>query len=160
DWPHQAMYDPNRPRAGGGHGGLVNAGQNFAARPALFSGGPRAFVYFGMTTLAGLSHRLNAEDSVSWGMGAAIVHAKDPTTTRYAGGLFWDRNDSLMASLIVNGTEDLKVRLNLYPGIVGPGSWWSPGLFLGVGRGREVAAGLTLRILPVGWARSRVSPRP
>lgn len=160
DWPYQAMYDPNRPRTGGGRGGLVNVGQNFAARPELFgSRNHRAFVYFGMTTLAGLSHRITAEHSVSWGFGAAITHAKDPTTTRYAGGLFWDRNDSLMGSLIVNGTEDLKVRLNLYPGIVGPGSWWSPGLFVGLGPNREIAAGLTLRILPVGLAgRSRQNP--
>jgi len=155
DWPYQSMFDPNRPRPGGGHGGLVNVGQNFAARPELFgSRNHRAFVHFGMTTLAGLSHRINAKDSVSWGVGAAITHAKDPTTTRYAGGLFWDRDDSLMASLILNGTEDLKVRLNLYPGIVGPGSWWSPGLYVGVGRNREVAAGLTLRVLPVGIGRS------
>ena len=158
EWNYQPMWDPDQPKPIQKKGRLVNVGQNFMVRPELFgSKVHRPFVFFGMTSLFGMSHRITATDSLSWGYGGAMVHAQDPTLTRAAGGLFWDRNGSLMASLILNGTDNLKARLNLYPGIVGPGSWWSPGVYVGYGDRREVQAGITLRFLPVGWARRSVA---
>ena len=154
EWNYQPMWDPDQPRPVNARDRLVNVGQNFMARPELFgSKVHRPFVFFGLTSLFGMSHRVSATDSISWGYGGAVVHAQDPTVARAAGGLFWDRNGSLLASLILNGTDDLKARLNVYPGIVGEGRWWSPGLYVGLGRNSELQAGLTLRILPIGWAR-------
>lgn len=153
-WAYQPMYDPERPRPWGGRGRLVNAGQSFVLRPPVLGQSEhRPFVYFGMTSLFGTSHHLGKGHHLSWGVGAAIVKAQDPTTTRFSGGLFWDRHNSLLASVIVNGTDRLRVRFNLYPGWTGKASWWSPGLYVGIPDQGGFAAGLTLRVLPVGFAR-------
>ncbi len=158
EWPYQPMYDPNAENARGTKGQFTNVGQNFFLKPEVFGlKKHRPFAFLGMTNLFGVTHKVNATDSVSWGLGAAMVHSQDPTTVRFSGGLFWDRNDSLLASVIVHGTDNLAVRLNVYPGVVGPRAWWAPGLYVGVGDRGDVSAGLTLRILPVGFAR--VNPR-
>ena len=39
------------------------------------------------------------------------------STVRPSGGVYWDDHDRLLGSLIFNGTDDLIVRLNLYPDI-------------------------------------------
>ena len=156
EWNGQPMYEPDYSRPSGAKGRITNVSQNFVVRPVI--AGPdaaRAFVYFGLTTLVGLSHPVTSSDSFSWGFGAAIQKAQDPTITHLSGGLFYDRNDSLLASLIINGTDDLKVRLNVYPGIVGSGSWWSPGLYVGLGSKGRLSAGITVRVLPVGLGRTQ-----
>ncbi len=156
EWNGQPMYEPDYLRPSGNRGRLTNVSQNFVVRPRV--AGPddaRLFVYFGLTTLVGLSHPVSPSDSFSWGFGAAIQKAQDPTITHLSGGLFYDRNDSLLASLILNGTDDLKVRLNVYPGIVGTATWWSPGLYVGLGSHGKLSAGLTIRVLPVGYAKQQ-----
>lgn len=155
EWNYQPLFDPNSERPSGTRGKLVNVGQNFIVRPDLFdSESTKAFVYFGLTALAGLSHRISPSDSVSWGLGAAIEHAQDPTRAHPTAGLFWDRSDSLLASLIVNGTDDLKVRLNVYPGAFFSGKPWSPGLYVGIGKNGERSIGLSIRMLPLGLSWS------
>ncbi len=156
EWNGQPMYQPDYLRPSGNRGRLTNVSQNFVVRPVV--AGPddaRPFIYFGLTTLVGLSHPVTKSDSFSWGFGAAVQKAQDPTITHLSGGLFYDRNDSLLASLILNGTDDLNVRLNVYPGITGHASWWAPGLYVGAGKKGKFEAGLTVRILPVGYARAR-----
>lgn len=154
EWPYQPVYDPEAVRPWGSRGHLTNVGQSFVARPALFrSRSLRPFVHVGMTNLLGLTHKVTATDHLSWGLGAAMVHAQDPTRVRTSGGVFWDRNGSLMASLILNGTDRLKARLNVYPGVLGGRRWWSPGLYVGLGEQRDVSIGFTWRFLPVGLAR-------
>jgi hypothetical protein len=144
EWPYQPMFDLRV-------GEIRNVGQSYAVRPALFGAGKhRPFVYFGITTLFGLSYRLNASDSLSWGAGAAVVNAqRDDVQLRAAGGMFYDRNGSLLASLIFNGSDDLAVRCNVHPGVIGAGRW-SPGVFFGVGDDGEISVGLTIRLTPVG----------
>jgi len=145
EWPYQAVYLA-------GDGRLGNAGQSFAVRPALGGAGDhRPFLFFGMTTLAGVSHRLAGGDCLSWGAGAAVVDARRTSAElRPSVGLFWDREGSLLASLLLNGTEGLAVRLNLHPGVLGAGPW-SPGVFVGVEDGGGVQAGAVLRWAPLGW---------
>jgi hypothetical protein len=145
EWPYQAVYLAGKGRFG-------NGGQSYAVRPAWrLSADHLPFVYFGMTTLAGFSHRLASGDRVSWGGGAAVVDARRTSAeVRPSAGLFWDRRGSLLASLIVNGTEGLAARLNVHPGVLGSGPW-SPGLYVGVEDGGGVQAGAVLRWTPVGW---------
>jgi hypothetical protein len=144
EWPYQPMYDP-------GTGKPVNVGENFAIRPVLFGTERHApFLYFGFTTLAGISHRINDTDSASWGIGGAIERAeRDYLGIRPSGGLFYDRNDSLLGSLILNGTDALAVRLNVYPGVTFL-SRWSPGVFVGIGDNGDVIAGASISIIPIG----------
>ena len=147
EWPYQPMVNPTS-------GKLMNVGENFIVRPVLFGpDAPAPFVYFGFTTLFGMSHRTATGDSVSWGIGAAVARA-EPLQLRVSGGVFWDRNDSLLASLVVNGTEDLAVRLNVHPGVLPGREWWSPGVFVGIGRHGEVSVGLTVRLFPLGIGRT------
>ncbi len=154
EWQYQPVYDPNAVRPWGSKGRLTNAGQSFVMRPDLFNRKDlRPFVHFGMTNLVGLSHKIGATDNISWGLGASMVQAQDPTRTRFTGGLFWDREGSLLASLILNGTDNLNARLNIYPGALGGRSWWSPGLYVGLGDKGDMNVGLTLRFLPAGVAR-------
>jgi hypothetical protein len=144
EWPYQPMFSPR-------HGKFMNVGESWIVRPPLFrSERHKPFLFYGMTTLLGGSHRLNGTDSFSWGAGPAVRKA-DPDDFRYrwSGGLFYDRNDSLLVSLMLNGTENLSVRLNVYPGALVPNRWF-PGVYLGIGDDSEIAVGLTWRFFPVG----------
>jgi hypothetical protein len=144
EWPYQPMFNPRE-------GEFMNVGENWVVRPALFGTEKhKPFVFFGLTTLVGASHQLTEKDSFSWGIGPAIRKA-DPHDVQYrwSGGFFWDRNDSLLASLMINGTENLAARLNVYPGAL-IRSRWLPGIFLGIGDHRDVSIGLTWRFLPLG----------
>jgi hypothetical protein len=148
EWPYQPMYDPGRGR-------FVNAGENYVVRPAVLGeDAPRFFLHFGFTTLGGLSHVVRAGERVSWGIGGAVQRGiREDFAVRPSGGLFYDRNGSLLASLIINGTDDLRLRLNLYPGVLGRGRW-SPGVFVGIGDGGELALGIMLQFVPMGVAGS------
>jgi len=145
EWPYQAVY-----LAGAGR--FANGGQSYVARPPWrLSDDCLPFLYFGMTTLAGLSHSTAGGDRVSWGAGLAVVDARRTSAeVRPSAGLFWDRRGSLLASLILNGTEGLAARLNVHPGVLGRGAW-SPGLYLGLEDGGGVQAGAVLRWTPLGW---------
>ena len=146
EWPHQPMISTRS-------GDFANVGENFAVRPALFgSDRTRPFVFFGLTTLAGLSHKLDETDSFSWGAGAAITSGVvNNVSVRPSYGAFYDRNDSQLWSLIVNGTDDLAVRLNIFPEVVRFGSW-SPGFYLGIGDHGDYSVGVVVTMVPVGLA--------
>jgi len=50
----------------------------------------------------------------TWGLGVSTVSI-NPDKFRASAGVFYDRNNSLLASLIVRGTEGLALRANVYP---------------------------------------------
>lgn len=144
EWPYQPMISPRL-------GEFANVGENWIVRPPLFrTEAHKPFLFFGLTLLLGMSHQVTGADHLSWGVGPAVLQA-DPGDFQYrwSGGLFYDRNDSLLASLLLNGTEELKARLNVYPGAL-VRSRWFPGIFLGIGDDSEVSIGLTWRVLPIG----------
>lgn len=116
-WGGQPLYSLNKNK-------IINASNNYAFRPRLFGTTVRPFVYIGLHYLFGLSFRLSDSDYLSAGIGAAATKPIDHELglggsvykkVRPAGGLFWDRNGRPLASLILNGTEDYRVRLNVYP---------------------------------------------
>ena len=144
EWPYQPLFSF-------GEGSFMNTGENFLIRPpALGSENHSLFLYFGMTTMLGVSHKVGTMDSFSWGVGQAVTSVeRDSLHMRTSLGLFYDRNDSLLASLLVKGTDDLLLRLNIYPGAIVESRWF-PGIFLGVGDKGEFTVGLTIRQLPFG----------
>ncbi|MHC1764238.1 MAG: hypothetical protein AB9869_08025 [Verrucomicrobiia bacterium] len=144
EWPYQPMISPR-------HGDFMNVGQNWILRPAWFgSEAHRPFFFYGLTTLLGTSHHVTTTDSISWGVGPAVRDADpDHFEYRWSGGLFYDRNGSLLASLMINGTENLAVRLNLYPGALAQ-SHWVPGMFFGLGDRSGVSVGFIWRVFPIG----------
>lgn len=146
EWPYQPVYNTSGR-------GLSNVGENFAVRPRFFGmSDNRPFIFFGMNTLFGMSHRINETDSVSWGMGQAVYKAsRHDVRMRQSWGVFYDRNDSLLMSAIFRGTENLAARVNVYPGVLSVGAW-KPGAFVGIGDDGGYTLGLAVRVVPVGIA--------
>ncbi|MDR2697856.1 MAG: hypothetical protein LBB40_05210 [Holophagales bacterium] len=155
-WGYQPMYAPDLERNYGKRGRIINAGENFIVRPNMFkSERVKPFVFFGMTNLFGLSHRSSGADSISWGIGTAMLEAK-PAEMRLSGGIFWDRDNSLLASLILNGTDNLALRLNIHPGAIFGKSIWSPGIYVGIGdRYKDINFGITIKYSPLGIASGK-----
>jgi hypothetical protein len=154
DWSYQPALDFD-------HGTIENQGQNFALKWRL----PRterwsAFYFFGTHGHGGLTY--------TWPDGRALSAAgglrarelveidEDVKSVELVGsyGLFYDRDNSLLASVLWASTSRYKFRLNLYPGFPRLGRF-APGVFVNVNRANSVIAGLDLRLipgLPVGLA--------
>lgn len=141
DWPYLLVYDAD-------DGKLVNFGMNYALRPRLFAGDDTGlFAYIGITNLFGLSHRLTGTQRLSWGFGVSTVTV-DPVELRGSGGVFWDDDGGLLASLIGNGADGYAVRANVYPGALFAADV-PLALFFGVRDDGEIAAGVQWE-LPIG----------
>ena len=110
-WHYQPMPDVrySRPR---------NAGLNLVMRPEWFGDRVTLFVYLGMTFLGGFSVKIDASNRLSFGVGMASVDPGEARVFRASAGVFWDRNGSLLASLQLFSTDDLNLRVNLYPGLL------------------------------------------
>ena len=83
------------------------------------------FYLMGMSNMIGASYKIDHENSISVGVGARgeNLYVIDPrarvlsTNLVPTGGVFWDKNNSLMASLTASGQRDQTVILNMYPGV-------------------------------------------
>ncbi len=113
-WPSLMYFDSEKET-------FSNNGINYVARMSVFpSDNKRLFVFFGLNTLIGISHTLGSGDHLSWGAGLAMtdLNVREDTIdfeARESLGVFYDRQGSLLWSVIFNGTEDLKIRANVYP---------------------------------------------
>lgn len=112
-WPNLQVYDITENR-------INNAGIFYIYRPTFAEFyQTRLFIFTGMNTMLGLSHRLNNRDSISWGFGRSIqkidLSQDQLSETANSAGIFFDRNKSLMASLVINDTGGNRFRFNLYP---------------------------------------------
>jgi hypothetical protein len=130
DWSLQPSFALN-------NGTLQNNGQYFSLKWKFpFSDSWSLFHYFGLRGLFGASRRFDNGDAISVGAGVRAVSLKllDPnfflltTVLKWETGIFYDRNNSLLASLFVGGADDNPVTLNIYPGVVriagiSPGLW-------------------------------------
>lgn len=137
-----------------------NAGQNTVAKVALnHSHSIDLFLHFGEFALAGLSLKTDAEHMISLGGGLATTGVKDlpiqngvSSNTVEAGpmvGMYYDRNNSLLASIVYEKNSNTRFRLCIYPGFLSSAEF-SPGLFLTVAGNGSAIAGLTMHILPIG----------
>jgi hypothetical protein len=148
DWSYQPAVDLD-------HGTIENQGQNFVLKWHL----PRTqrwsvFYFFGTHGHGGLSYRWGDGHafSVAGGMRAReqVDVGDDLRTVKLVGsyGLFYDRNNSLLASVLWAATSRYKFRLNLYPGSLRWGRF-APGLFVNLNRGTsDMILGVDLRLLP------------
>jgi hypothetical protein len=147
EWSYQAAYDPRR-------NALENHGQNFAMKVGL--GGARwsLFYHLGTHGELGLSYRRINGESFSFGFGGQakdIFALKDGVRSLDLApsvGFFYDRNNSLLASLVLSRREDAQVRLNVYPGVV-PFARFSPGFIFAMDRDRDVQIGISIDASPV-----------
>jgi hypothetical protein len=144
NWPGQPVFDVR-------HQEILNASNNYIVRPRIFGEKVRPFLYFGLHYFGGVSVLLPSEKSLSLGVGLATV---DPFAdsvfdkVRPSGGLYWDDDDRLLASMIFNGTDDSIVRLNLYPDVF-PFRALDLGVFVGVADDGAPTFGIAIEKL---WA--------
>jgi hypothetical protein len=119
------------------NGTLQNNGQYFSLKWKFpFSDSYSLFHYFGLRGLFGVSRRFESGEALSVGAGVRAVSLKllDPdfflltTVLKWEVGFFYDKDNSLLASLFIGGATDNPVTLNIYPGILKIGSF-SPGVW-------------------------------
>ena len=139
---------------------IRNAGQNSVMKLALNQDrSTNLFFHFGEFAIFGLSLKTNSEYAVSFGGGVASTGVKDlptingvPENTVTSGpmaGIYYDRNNSLLASVVYSDNQNTRFRLNLYPGMLSSYEY-CPGVFLTIAANGSTIAGVTMQILPVG----------
>lgn len=154
DWSYQPAYNPWDKT-------IENIGQNYVIKYP-FPGSRRWYLmyHWGTHGEMGVSYWQKDGDcfSVAGGfMAGKLVDLGDGVRTVDlvpSAGLFWDRHNSLMVSLLYARTQAYIGRLNVYPGVVKLGPW-SPGFFVAVNRNERIEAGITFSTrFPVGIAIS------
>jgi hypothetical protein len=137
-----------------------NIGQNFVMKYPITSSGKTSLMYhFGIFGTLGLSFKTNDEEAISFGVGVMskrvyTVDTRNGSVTKSIvvgpiAGVYWDRNNSLLASFVASDSFYEIVRLNIYPGIIKIFSV-SPGIFASVGERGKCTFGMSLSVLPLG----------
>ncbi len=126
-----------------------------------FSDSWHAFYYFGTNGVGGLSYKFNNGSAISVGAGLAAsdLIVLDEKTNKKTLGLvgnfaaFYDKNNSLLASVAVTIKTDYMVNVNIYPGLLKIGDF-SPGLWGAYSQNGNYIFGITATWLPIGFAHS------
>jgi len=138
---------------------INNASASYIFRPFLFGKTIRPFIMMGMHYLGGLSINTTGNDYLSVSAGLAVrfparqgtKFADNFKRIRPAVGIYYDRNDSLLCSLILNGTQNYIARLNVYPPAFKIQNL-DIGLFLAVDNKGRPAWGLNINLpFGIGW---------
>lgn len=156
DWSFMPAYDPALQT-------IENVGQNFMIKIKLPFWKPWSLMYhFGVHGTWGLSYRrrdgrsfsltggLIAKDIVDIDNGSGV--RSQTTNLVWTAAMFYDLNNSLLASLILAGTKGYKVRLNIYPGIFRIGNF-SPAFFISLRDDNALVTGFHVHFSPFGLAR-------
>jgi hypothetical protein len=129
---------------------LQNSGQYFIYKWYI-PRNPRwgIFTRWGMGTWAGLTYKLKDEHALTLSGGAKshvfkiVDEAGKVSTTTLTWSVFmaWDKNNTPLATLNINGSDDYTVQANVYPGVVRIKKF-SPGLWAVAGKDRSGAFGI------------------
>lgn len=140
---------------------IENMGQNYSIKYKLINSHFYFFYHFGMNGLVGLSYEFKDYEFLSFGAGLRakrIVRLDEKTNSKFETatlswnlGFFYDRNNSLLFSILLSGVNNYKAVMNIYPGLIS-----IKGLKLGLftafdGKDRFVW-GISLRSLHFGIA--------
>ncbi|MFC1784516.1 hypothetical protein ACFL0J_02645 [Candidatus Neomarinimicrobiota bacterium] len=135
---------------------LQNNGQYFTIKWQLpFSESWQLFYTFGMDGLLGLSNKIDEERTISIGAGFIgrelinIDEEKNIKTVKLAWstGIFYDKNNSLMASLKISDHIDYQTVINIYPGIIKIGNF-SPGIWTAIDKTGKYMVGISTIWIP------------
>lgn len=143
-------------------GNLENMGQFYVVKyPVSRDSTWFAMVHFGLHGTAGFTRRFSDGKALSLTGGFMVenlLRAEQEGEGRalkavltWRAGAFYDRNNSLLFSLMLAGIPESRVRVNVYPGLLRLGPF-SPGLF--VSGTKEWAAGASVSYAPLGVAAS------
>ena len=148
NWMGQPMFDVRKAR-------IYNAACNYVLRPYIYKDMVRFFFFMGYHYIAGFGFRVNDTDFITLSAGVAVMKGFDPNKEsdkdaikkfRTCGGIFYDRNGNLLASLIINGTENYKLRLNIYPDLLNI-DHVNFGIFMGLDDYNKVSIGFSMYTL-------------
>lgn len=133
--------------------GRVNAGQYFSMKWELPFWKDHAFFYrYGMGALFGISTKMKQNEWFSVGAGFKTKHLVDlASDVRYRTietgwhlGVFYDRENSLLASAVFSGVKEYFCMLDVYPGVLNSGGF-SPGIWSIFGRDGSFLLGITTK---------------
>jgi hypothetical protein len=141
---------------------IHNAGQQYATKfPIKKSDKYSLFMNWGVSSVVGLSYKFKEDKSISLGAGG-IVNLLEPKQSKsensrymspgmdFALALYYDKNESLLASFLLSGPKYYNFRMNIYPGLLQIKNI-SPGVFLAAGELDKFVMGVTVEFLPVGF---------
>jgi hypothetical protein len=155
DWSQQPSFSLR-------NGELHNNGQFFSVKWKFpFSDSWHAFYYFGTNGVGGLSYKFKDGTAISVGAGLAasdLILLDEKTNKKTLGlvgnfGVFYDKNNSLLASLSVTIKTDYMINVNIYPGVIKLFGI-SPGLWGAYSQDGNIIGGITFSWLPFGLANS------
>ena len=140
------------------HKSIYNVGQNFVIKIDIPKTEKFQIMYhWGCHGMLGLSYNRTKTQcfSVAGGLVAKdLINIQHENNVReltteliWTCGVFYDRNNSLLASLILSGTKGYKARLNVYPGMIKT-KHFSPSLFINLTQDNQVITGLGFRFFP------------
>lgn len=152
EWSPQPVLEP-------GTGNLQNVGQQYFVRKKFsLLGNWSPFLYYGVYSIFGTSYAYDQENSLTVGAGRVVNKLRDGRLRGFRKidpqldgtvGLFWDKNSSLMSSILFTGPGLYNVQINIYPGVISLGDF-SPGLYLAVGEWDGFVFGITFSQFPIG----------
>jgi hypothetical protein len=141
--------------------GRINAGQYFSIKWKFpFSDDYSLFYRCGMGALWGLSKKMDYEDNLSVGLGFKTKHLVDLNNafrertieTGWLGGVFYDRNNSLLASVVLSGIKEYFCSIDVYPGII-KFDRFSPGVWTVIGLNGNLTLGVSTKyLIGVGYS--------
>jgi len=151
-WPLQSMLNPSNLY-------IENAGQQYASRYQITSNQNLSlFFNWGLSTVFGISYKLTPEKNLSIGAGGFMNNLMKEEYKNnqfvsgnidYAIGIYYDKNNSLLASALVTGPKEYNLRINLYPNIINI-KGIKPGIFVGIGEMDNFTAGINIALIPIG----------
>ncbi len=155
DWSFMPAYDPWQNT-------IENNGQNYMVRIKLPYLDRWSLLYhWGIHGMYGLSYHRQRGDAITAAGGLVVRDLVDTNndsgvreltaTLIWTGGIFWDRNGSLLSSLIMSG-KGYRARLNIYPGVLRIGKI-SPGIFVKLREDNSIVTGLHYSFVPFGIGR-------
>jgi len=130
---------------------LHNHGQHYAIKTKIpFVNNLRLFNLIGLETFTGASYKFKNNTSLSMGVGFAasrmVTYEKNPNqntiTTKRGMGFFYDKNNSVLASVILCDVVDYFCQVNVYPGLIKIGKF-SPGLWSVFSRDGQAVFGIS-----------------
>lgn len=142
NWPLQPTWVAGGPK-------VENAGEYWAIKaPIPVTDRWKLFYHMGLGNIGGVSRSLGGGNDLSVAAGCYSRSLRDvDSAVRTARiepklGIFWDRNNSLMASAFWNSQSVDRFLVNIYPGVVPTGPI-KLGIWLSTGGSRGTHAGVT-----------------
>ena len=132
---------------------LQNCGQYYSFKWELpFEHRLSLFTRLGMGSLFGLSWKFQNGTAVSMGAGVRsgerfLINEKARQvgiTTPFSMGVFYDMNNSLLASIQISNVSDYFINANVYPGLINMGNF-SPGIWTVIDKKGHPTLGITTR---------------